>query len=160
MAVPADDRPPRNLIGRASESARFDAAMAQALTGRRAVVLLEGEAGIGKTTFLHEIVTSAEHAGCTAFVGRCEDLDRHRPFAALADAVGCTLNSSDSRRASLAEAIEGVHRTLDEGAAHIRLSPFDENGIVTLATEVLGRPEEAGCTLYIRVHGSASSTGL
>jgi hypothetical protein len=48
------------LIGRDLERASLEAALEEALGGRGSLVLLAGEAGVGKTRFAEEVLSSAE----------------------------------------------------------------------------------------------------
>ncbi len=59
-------------------------------------VLIEGEAGIGKTRLVQEVVHEATEAGLEAFVGRAEELERGRPFAAVAHALSSLRNAVDA----------------------------------------------------------------
>jgi serine kinase of HPr protein (carbohydrate metabolism regulator) len=62
------------LIGRHAELAELHRALDVVAGGGRAVVLLAGEAGIGKTRLLQELVERARGAGFHSCVGRCLDL--------------------------------------------------------------------------------------
>jgi class 3 adenylate cyclase len=54
-ARPEDERRPQPLVGRAAEVERLRAALAELASGRGHVLLLVGEAGIGKTRLLEEL---------------------------------------------------------------------------------------------------------
>jgi len=94
--------PPR-LRGRETEVRILAEALDQAACGSLAIVLVEGEAGIGKTRLLEEALTGAAARGMQAAAGRAEELERARPFGLLADAFDCGPTSPDSRRAAIAE---------------------------------------------------------
>ncbi len=51
------------------------------------MLLVEGEGGIGKTRLVEEIAQEADAAGIETYVGRAEELERSRPFGALAHAL-------------------------------------------------------------------------
>jgi DNA-binding CsgD family transcriptional regulator/tetratricopeptide (TPR) repeat protein len=72
-------RPLTPLVGRLSERSRLEAAIDQALDGRAAVVLLEGEAGVGKTRLLAELREVATARGMRSLVGHCLDLGMAPP---------------------------------------------------------------------------------
>jgi len=51
------------LVGREREQAKLRAALAAALAGRGALVLIGGEAGLGKTTLAEALLTEASAQG-------------------------------------------------------------------------------------------------
>jgi DNA-binding CsgD family transcriptional regulator len=78
-------------------------ALDRVASGRAAVVLIEGEAGIGKTRLLDEALREARDRGMQVAAGRAEELERTRPFGLVADAFGCVRSSPDARRTAIAE---------------------------------------------------------
>lgn len=79
------------LVGRASQLAHLDG-LADHVQGRPRVVVVTGEAGIGKSTLVNEWVRRRLVAGDTVLAGACGALDRSAPldvvFAAVAEYVG------------------------------------------------------------------------
>ncbi|WP_422678166.1 AAA family ATPase [Blastococcus brunescens] len=67
--VPGDEL----LVGRRSEQARLQAVAEQVRTGRAAVVVIEGEAGIGKTRLAEAAAGAARAAGWSVAWSRCAD---------------------------------------------------------------------------------------
>ncbi len=67
-AVPKDPFP---FVGREGEMAHLQAAFEQSRGGRGRMVMLVGEAGIGKTRLLEEAVQQAQAAGARVAWGRC-----------------------------------------------------------------------------------------
>ncbi|WP_193611262.1 BTAD domain-containing putative transcriptional regulator [Nocardioides lijunqiniae] len=59
------------LAGRAAETARLGEVLADAADGRPHVVLLTGEAGVGKSRLAHEVALAAFEQGFTVAVGQC-----------------------------------------------------------------------------------------
>src|SRR3990172_10686387 len=59
------------FVGRRRELERIDAALARARDGDPAVVLVAGEAGVGKTRFVHEVATRATASGARVLEGGC-----------------------------------------------------------------------------------------
>jgi len=90
------------LRGRAAESQVLSEALECAESGRAAVVLIEGEAGIGKTRLLDEALADAARRQVQVAAGRAEELEQTRPFGLVASAFGCARNSGDPRRAAIA----------------------------------------------------------
>jgi DNA-binding SARP family transcriptional activator len=60
------------FVGRSAELARLRAAWAGAMAGRRRLVLLTGEAGIGKSRLAAELAALAERDGATVLFGSCD----------------------------------------------------------------------------------------
>jgi DNA-binding CsgD family transcriptional regulator len=75
------------LLERDTELGVLDAAVAAAIGGGGSVVLLSGEAGIGKTSVLRAFVRTVSGAARVLF-GACDDLLTPRTFGPLRDAVG------------------------------------------------------------------------
>ncbi len=70
----------RIFVGRERELSELDAALRDALGGRGSLVLLVGEAGIGKTRLADELALRAEAAGMTPIWGRCWEADGRPPY--------------------------------------------------------------------------------
>ncbi len=75
------------LVGRAAELACLEAAAARARGGAAEVVVVDGEAGIGKTTLLRAWTGVRMAAGDTVLVASCGPLDRSMPLDALLTAL-------------------------------------------------------------------------
>jgi ATP/maltotriose-dependent transcriptional regulator MalT len=74
------------LVGRARE---LEGLRARLVDARRLgqIALLEGEAGIGKSRLIDEVLDCARDDGYRVLYGKAEELERTRPFRALADAL-------------------------------------------------------------------------
>ena len=99
MGIPA--LTPR-LRGRETETRVLREALDRVARGGQAIVLVEGEAGIGKTRLLDETLADAAGRGIQVAAGRADELERARPFGLLAGAFGCVPASADPRRAAIA----------------------------------------------------------
>lgn len=73
------------LIGRSSERAAFDLLLDQAQNGQEQVVLLSGEAGVGKSRLIAEVKTSAASMGFLLLQGNCFQADRTSPYSPILD---------------------------------------------------------------------------
>jgi DNA-binding CsgD family transcriptional regulator/tetratricopeptide (TPR) repeat protein len=62
------------LVGRDAEVARLDAALERAAAGRPAIVVVAGEAGVGKTRLVAELLGRAGERGAVALCGGCLDV--------------------------------------------------------------------------------------
>ena len=80
--------PESPLIGRSGELSELLLVFARAAKGEGSLVTLEGEAGIGKTFLLEEALSKARSLGFRCFAGAAEELERHRPFGAISEALG------------------------------------------------------------------------
>src|SRR3954467_10207648 len=91
------------LRGRETESTALNGALDRVASGRAAIVLVDGEAGIGKTRLLEDTLDRARGRGMRVEAGRAGELERTRPFGLMADVFGCARSSPDPRRAAIAE---------------------------------------------------------
>jgi DNA-binding NarL/FixJ family response regulator len=83
------------FIGRGPELERLERALAAATSGEPQVLLVAGEAGVGKTRLVAEFVTRATASGCQVLSGGCVSVgEAGLPFAAVV------------------EALRGLHRTV------------------------------------------------
>jgi ATP/maltotriose-dependent transcriptional regulator MalT len=76
-----------DMIGRTSEAAAI-ARFAQQVPNGPVGLLIEGEAGIGKTTLVREVIRRASEAGCRVLHIRPAEAEADLSHAALADLVG------------------------------------------------------------------------
>lgn len=107
MAVDGATTP---LIGRVAETARIRDLVGSASAGEGQLLLLDGDAGIGKTRLVDEALAVAAGLGMRTLRAQAEELDSRRPFALMTDALGVTTRSTDPRRRDAA-------RMLYEGSA-------------------------------------------
>jgi DNA-binding SARP family transcriptional activator len=99
------------LLGRTSELATLEGAADQALDGSFALLLIEGEAGAGKTRLLDELATSL--VGVRVGRARCSELERHLPYVPLATAFREALGDVEhdaSRRPALGHILPELAR--------------------------------------------------
>ncbi|MDP8976468.1 MAG: AAA family ATPase [Actinomycetota bacterium] len=76
MTVSGESEGSGAFVGRDGPRARIRAAFRDSLTGKARLVLVSGEAGIGKTALLTEAAREAASAGATTVWGTCWDADR------------------------------------------------------------------------------------
>ncbi len=76
------------FVGRTRELAELEQALADASAGSGAIVLVAGEAGIGKTRLAAELATRASNAGLDVLLGRSIDLvGTELPYQPFAEAL-------------------------------------------------------------------------
>ena len=76
------------FVGRGAESARLAAASDRAAAGTPTVVMVGGEAGVGKSRLVRELVAGSRAAGATVLAGGCVELGGEGlPFAPVVAAL-------------------------------------------------------------------------
>ena len=92
-----------DLVGRKAERAALVDALERAARGRAGIVLLGGDAGMGKTRLVQDLVAEAGRRACIVLVGGCVDLaEGAMPLAPLVGAL------RDLPRAVPAERLDDV----------------------------------------------------
>jgi predicted ATPase len=77
---PAQSSPLVALVGRATEEHRLAALLAAAESGQGHLVLVGGEAGMGKTALTRAVIAKAAAHGATILIGHCYDLSVTPPY--------------------------------------------------------------------------------
>ena len=75
------------LVGRDAEVSRLGRVLAQAGEGAGTIVVISGEAGIGKTRLCAELSRRHRQRGGRVLLGRAAAQEASIPYAALADAL-------------------------------------------------------------------------
>ncbi|MCQ0014190.1 ATP-binding protein [Actinomadura madurae] len=75
------------LIGRTAELAELSAALDRAAAGSAGVVLVSGDAGVGKTHLVTTLTEDARGKGFAVLVGQCAELGESMPYLPLTDAL-------------------------------------------------------------------------
>jgi len=83
------------------------AAVRQLSEGRPSALVIEGEAGIGKTRLVQSIVDDARFRGVAVFCGQAHPFERARPFGVVAAALDLSRRSPDPRRAAIGVLLAG-----------------------------------------------------
>ena len=78
----------RIFVGREAELNLVEDRLQLAFEGHGALLLLEGEAGVGKTRLAFQVLGQAGQRGATVISATCQILERDLPFAPLADSLG------------------------------------------------------------------------
>ena len=76
----------QHLFGRAQELVETDAALAAAASGQPRVVLVAGDAGIGKTALVSAMMAQAHERGFTPLTGHCLDIETGVPLDPVREA--------------------------------------------------------------------------
>ena len=88
---PVPARRPAGLVGRDDELAYLDTIAGRARDGPAELVVVDGEAGIGKTALLRAWAAQRAAAGDTVLLASCGQLDRAMPLDALLAALSALL---------------------------------------------------------------------
>ncbi|MGW4403135.1 helix-turn-helix transcriptional regulator [Nonomuraea sp. NPDC004702] len=75
------------LVGRSAELSKLVRVLESAADGTAGVALVGGDAGIGKTRMVGELVAEARERGFHVMVGQCAELGDALPYLPLADAL-------------------------------------------------------------------------
>lgn len=98
---------PGSLLGRDPEIAKFDRWITGCLQGDGRAVLIDGEAGIGKSTLMRTVTIQAAEAGLTVYRGAGDELGRALPLLPFLDALEIRESTADSRRRSVLRLLRG-----------------------------------------------------
>ena len=79
------------IFGREAELATLEAALHDALAGRGSMIVVSGEAGIGKSRLARELESRASTLGMRVLVGRSVSAGAHVPFRPLVEAFNSVL---------------------------------------------------------------------
>ena len=102
-ALTVSDRAPHRLLGtsvlleRQHELATIEAAMAQAQQGAGSALLIEGEAGIGKSTLARHAADLAAVRGIRVLRARAGELERSLPYGVVMELFGGMANDAGER---------------------------------------------------------------
>ncbi|MBO0826075.1 MAG: AAA family ATPase, partial [Actinobacteria bacterium] len=95
------------LVGRDDELALLDGLLREAARGRGGAILIEGEAGIGKSVLVQAAVAAAPGAGCQVFWGVGDELGTALPLLPFLDALRVREPSANTRRKTIVGLLRG-----------------------------------------------------
>ncbi len=93
------------LVGRGHEMALMTERLESAQRGSGQIVVIEGEAGSGKTRLLDETIARSGALGFSAFRAAAHEIDRDRPFGVFVDAFAIRATAPDGARRQVAKAV-------------------------------------------------------
>jgi len=160
------------IVGRDDELGYLDTIAGRARGGRTEIVIVEGEAGIGKTTLLRSWAARRAAAGDTILLAPCGPLDRSMPLDALLTALAALLRrrGPDAAMSFLDADAAILAPLLDTAAAPGQLSQLSQlTGLAdsmlgpavlyAALTRVLRRLTEAGAGALVAVIDDAHLAG-
>jgi predicted ATPase len=89
------------LVGRAPHLAALDACLDRTATGQRQILLITGEAGIGKSRLVREACARARGRGFGVVQGTCFETDRGLPYAPFLDLLSGVADADAAQLANL-----------------------------------------------------------
>jgi predicted ATPase len=137
-------RPVASLVGRSAELAELQRAVDSAAAGTAAVVVIGGDAGVGKTRVVAEATARATDDGALVLVGHCLDLgEAPPPYLAFTEALARL--EADPSAAEIMAAHPALSRLLPTREGRQPDEPVDrrdlfESAVAVLATLGAGRP--------------------
>ena len=95
------------LVGRDGELARLGAVLQRAASGQPAIMVVAGEAGVGKTRLVAELLDHATQAGAITLSGGCLDVGEGvLAYAPVVEALRSLARTLDPEQ--LAEVLDGA----------------------------------------------------
>src|SRR2546421_3507511 len=83
------------LVGRDSELSTLEDALLSALRGDGGVVIVGGEAGMGKTRLVNAVAGRARRLGCVVISGGCSEAELSLPYLPFLEAIGNYLATAE-----------------------------------------------------------------
>jgi len=106
----------RPIVGRARELDIFQAAFDRTLAGRRQLILISGEPGIGKTRCAEALAEAAEDRGALVLWGRCREEAGAPPYWPWAQILRAYVDASslDELRLNMGTAVKDIAALMPE----------------------------------------------
>jgi class 3 adenylate cyclase/tetratricopeptide (TPR) repeat protein len=99
-------------IGRSEEQTLFRQAIQRTVNGIGGVVLIGGEAGVGKTRLVDEVTAEAKAQGVFVVRGHCSDMEGAAPYLPFVEAIeyGLAVTARDAFRDAMGDAAPEIAR--------------------------------------------------
>ena len=98
------------LVGRGRETDELARTLDRIASSQPAIVVLEGEAGVGKSRLLGHAEAEARRRRIDVAMARADELEQTRPFGLVVRLLSCTVSSPDPRRAHVAALLAADHK--------------------------------------------------
>jgi len=105
------------FVGREKELAALHAALDKAISGLGCVVMIAGEAGLGKTRLAAEVMRAARQRNALALTGSCLYSDAPNPYAPLVEII----RAYDAQRLSAAAEDDALAAEIEAALQDLRL---------------------------------------
>jgi DNA-binding SARP family transcriptional activator/tetratricopeptide (TPR) repeat protein len=140
------------LIGRAAELDRLRGLLGQAGAGRGGTTAILGEAGIGKTRLVNEVIEIADEQGARVLIGRSYESEQVLPFGPWVDALRAARLDAETLRTLAPSLRADLARLLPEighDPAPSRSDPGDVRPLFESVTQVLGQLAQRSPVLVV-----------
>jgi DNA-binding CsgD family transcriptional regulator/tetratricopeptide (TPR) repeat protein len=154
------------LVGRDAEVAQLRAALERAAAGQPAIVVVAGEAGVGKTRLVAELLRTADGLGAVALTGGCLDVGEgvlaYAPMVEALRPLAAAMDPDELERVlggARAELARLVPELSPQGGGE-QAAPLASTRLFELLLGVLHRLAERGPVLLVveDVHWADQST--
>lgn len=115
------------FVGRNQERAAILAAVDHMLRGQGSIVVIEGEAGMGKTRLLREIAGSVRWRGASLLQGQASEVPSLSPFSPLVEALAPFIQSSRAEQIEVLLSDEARLALAPLNPAWKMSTPFDDS---------------------------------
>jgi AAA ATPase domain len=147
------------LVGRSGQLSELAAALREVAGGAGCSVLVEGEAGIGKTSLVEAALAATERLGLQVYQTTAEELERRSPFGAIVDCLAIARDAGDPRRAEIAR-LRFVLRDRDAKFTRGFDDVFHSEGAKALVTPVRAPNANAYAEVLTRCQRRSPSSNL
>lgn len=110
----ASAHPPTPLVGREAEMTEIRAAIEQAAAGKGQLVVIGGEAGVGKSRVLIELVSQAYRRGAYALGGDCLSYGSRTPYLPWSDLLNDFFGLGVTEAETYEDKIRRIERRMGE----------------------------------------------
>lgn len=138
---------PLPVVGRAAEQKVLRKALAAASAGHGGVVLIDGEAGIGKSRLATLAIDAAQSLGFECFDATASERTRHRPFGVIADALGFGKGAGRAPELELALGAGATLAPVGSHGLHRLDAPGGSSARSGLPSELPGAPAQVAALI-------------
>ncbi|MGH2658808.1 MAG: ATP-binding protein [Actinomycetota bacterium] len=113
------------MVGRSTEIGLVASHLERLAGGTGGLILIEGEAGIGKTRLVEEALSRARDLGLQVLFGSAEELEARRPFGVIADCLEIDPASPDEGLATVGRLLLGGARSAQSAPVFVDAPAFE-----------------------------------
>jgi predicted ATPase len=142
------------FVGREAERDELREVLDAALAGRGSLVMISGDAGVGKSRLAEDLAEEASRRGFLALSGRCEDLEDPPAFMPLLEILRTAMSLVPQQvfRESMGAAFSGIASLLPELAEDPSGAQPDREALLDACRDFLERTSRRRPTLLILEH--------